>query len=77
VITNQKTKAITNSTEQRVLLEKMILCATSQVIPPLSTEAKGSLPCSKEFTLSPYPKPDESNPQPKQYILKSVINHDM
>jgi len=36
---------------------------------PPFLEPEGSLPCSQEHATSPYPKPDESNPQPHTLFL--------
>jgi hypothetical protein len=57
----------------KVLLGKLIVILAGQEIPPPFTEPDGSLPCSQEPTISPYPEPDKSNPYHPTLSLRYIL----
>jgi hypothetical protein len=49
-------------------------CAVTQELPQYFMEPEGSLPCSQEPSIGPYPDPDKSSPS---YPILSKIHFDI
>jgi hypothetical protein len=60
---------INRLTPESRILEKLILHSSSQEIPCLLWNPKGSLLCSQQPVTDMYDEPDKSNHKPKPYSL--------